>query len=124
MESAPISSALSTHPARGDGGALRLDLDADMDGGRDQERAIRDPDTPVGKVTDDLHPDFPLFVGQLGGKAMPGRPRVTIGERSAVRWRNVSDDPRFAPMWERLRAVTGGRGEVGTSSFEEALQWV
>jgi len=75
-------------------------------------------------VTDDLHPDFPLFVGHLGGKAMPGRPRVTIGERSAVRWRNVSDDPRFAPMWERLGAVTGGTKKVGTSSFEEALQWV
>jgi len=27
-------------------------------------------------VTDDQYPDFPPFVGQLGGNWIPGRPRV------------------------------------------------
>ena len=97
MESAPSRRPLSRIPHRGDGGALRLDLDADMDEVGIKRAMPRSRHTPVGKVTDDPHPDFPLFVGQLGGKAMPGRPRVTIGERSKTRWRNVSDDPRFAP---------------------------
>jgi hypothetical protein len=40
-------------------------------------------------VTDGLHPGFPPFVGHLGGNAMPGRPRVTIGDTSAVRCRKI-----------------------------------
>ena len=55
-------------PHRGDGGALRLDLDADMDGvGGVETRHAAILTHAVGNVTDDQYPDFPLFVGQLGG---------------------------------------------------------